>query len=101
MAPNSLADLGSGATAQPVNSGRFSPIDVSLRFHEERITPDVIVMDDLLLPYAREGDMCEVLDNKETRIHLFTLKKLDPEIRRKLPNVQVGYLLCFRMFVKY
>ncbi|KAK9472718.1 uncharacterized protein V1510DRAFT_125494 [Dipodascopsis tothii] len=94
LVSSSMADRSVGSLSREPSQerSRHTAVEVALRFHEERVVPDVTVFDESLLAGSHEGDVVEVLDMKGNRLHMFTIAPLSAETRRKLPNVQLSVL---------
>ncbi len=63
-------------------------------FHETRLSKEDVIIDMDLIPGAKEGDVAELISldqqvKEKRRKLLFIIKKISPEIQKKLHNVQV------------
>ncbi|KAK9464887.1 hypothetical protein V1512DRAFT_85621 [Lipomyces arxii] len=59
-------------------------VDVTFRFHDERVTTDPVVIEENLLIGAKEGNVCEVLTHSGELLEMFVLKFHSTDIKNKL-----------------
>lgn len=68
-------------------------IELTFKFHDERITPDVVVIEEQLLPGVDEGDVCEVLGKNGEVLEMFEMKFHSQEIKKKLSTASVSIVV--------
>ncbi|KAK9462498.1 uncharacterized protein V1516DRAFT_670425 [Lipomyces oligophaga] len=91
--PNLDSSIFSLDPTQEYDSSIYGPpVELTFRFHDERTSPDSVIIDENLLPGAKEGDICEVIGKTGEVLDLFELKVPSIELKRKLHPLQLSVL---------
>ncbi|KAK7203904.1 hypothetical protein BZA70DRAFT_290984 [Myxozyma melibiosi] len=77
---------------QPKHNPYGPSVELTFKFHDERTTPDIVVIDENVLPGAREGDVCQVLGKSGEVLEMFELKIHSPEIKKKIFSAGNGQM---------